>query len=173
MRILSLDLATKTGWALWDGSRIESGVQDFTRKRGESHGFLFWSFDRWLETVFIVGIDLIIYEQPATFRSGAANAIAHGLSAFLQKRCEQHGLAATVVNTMTLKKWATGSGRAGKEEMIQAARRRGFVHLDYIPDDNEADALLLLAYAIEKFGGTTCAAPGAAAPTHALSNGVR
>ena len=46
MRILALDLATKTGWALWDGARIESGVQDFTKGRGESNGMLLLKFNK-------------------------------------------------------------------------------------------------------------------------------
>jgi hypothetical protein len=33
--ILAVDLGTRTGWALWDGARTESGVQVFDLKRGE------------------------------------------------------------------------------------------------------------------------------------------
>ena len=43
----------------------------------------------------------------------------------------------------TIKKHATGTGNAGKAEMI-AARVRGFNP----QDDNEADALALLAWAV-------------------------
>ena len=45
----------------------------------------------------------------------------------------------------TIKKHATGKGNAGKDEMIIAAKSRG-----HDPkDDNEADALALLHWAIE------------------------
>jgi len=40
MKILALDTATKTRWAIFDsaaGKIIESGVQDFAKRRGESN----------------------------------------------------------------------------------------------------------------------------------------
>ncbi len=160
MRILALDLGTKSGWALWDGARIESGVQDFTKQRGESNGMLFLKFNRWLhETVYdhyihSVKDTLIAFEQ-AHHRGGAATEIAVGLMTRVLEFCARYGIEHTSVHSMTLKKFATGRGNASKEEMIQRVRRRGLVHLDYIPDDNEADALWLLIYALEKFGGET------------------
>lgn len=159
---MALDLATKTGWALWDGSRIESGVQDFTKRRGESNGMLFLNFNRWLEGQLALNqvmpparcVDLIVFEQ-AHHRGGAATEIAVGLMTRVLEYGARYGIDHTSVHSMTLKKWATGSGKASKESMIQAARRRGFTHLDYIPDDNEADALLILAHSIEKYGGAS------------------
>ena len=53
MRILALDLATRTGWA-WgnvykDGPFTpHSGVEDFSVRRGESPGMRFLRFDAWL-----------------------------------------------------------------------------------------------------------------------------
>jgi Holliday junction resolvasome RuvABC endonuclease subunit len=49
----------------------------------------------------------------------------------------------------TIKKHATGKGNASKEEMIAAARAKGFNPTD----DNQADALMLLCFAIEQEGG--------------------
>jgi hypothetical protein len=49
----------------------------------------------------------------------------------------------------TVKKHATGSGNAGKPAMIAAARARGF----NLTDDNEADALAILLWALETRGG--------------------
>ena len=49
-----------------------------------------------------------------------------------------------------LKQFATGSGRAGKEDMIHRATE---VFNKRILDDNEADALWLLEYAKEEFRG--------------------
>ena len=83
MRILALDLATKTGWALWDGARIESGVQDFSKKRGESNGMLFLNFNHWLSRIvnatagIPTPVDLLVYEQ-AHYRGGAATEICVG-----------------------------------------------------------------------------------------------
>ena len=52
MKILGIDSATKTGWAICDGGEITaSGVKDFTKKRGESNGILYLKFRKWLRAV--------------------------------------------------------------------------------------------------------------------------
>ncbi|MDH1428274.1 hypothetical protein N5J23_17280 [Comamonas aquatica] len=45
----------------------------------------------------------------------------------------------------TIKKHATGKGNAGKEDVIAAMRARGHAPAD----DNEADALALLHWAVQ------------------------
>lgn len=52
------------------------------------------------------------------------------------------------VNPSTLKKWATGSGRADKADMIAAAEARG----GRPANDDEADAYLLRAWGLELVG---------------------
>jgi Holliday junction resolvasome RuvABC endonuclease subunit len=49
----------------------------------------------------------------------------------------------------TIKRYATGHGNAPKQAMIDAARKRGFSPAD----DNEADAIAILLWAIETRGG--------------------
>ena len=49
----------------------------------------------------------------------------------------------------TIKRHATGKGNADKEAMIAAARARGFNPAD----DNEADAIAILFWALETKGG--------------------
>jgi hypothetical protein len=49
----------------------------------------------------------------------------------------------------TIKIHATGKGNAPKEAMVAAARARGFSP----SDDNEADAIAILLWAIETRGG--------------------
>lgn len=175
MRILALDLATKTGWALWDGARMESGVQDFTKQRGESNGMLFLKFNRWLHcigcynqglTSITANVDLVVFEQ-AHHRGGAATEIAVGLMTRVLEFCARYGIEHSSVHSMTLKKWATGKGNADKELMkVAAALRRHQISgapamkaivqaMAALMDDNEADAILLLGYAMEKFGGGT------------------
>lgn len=76
MIILSLDCATKTGWALIkDGRVFESGVQDFTKRRGDSNGMLFLRFRNWLGAMLDMGPALVAYER-AHHRGGAATEIA-------------------------------------------------------------------------------------------------
>lgn len=194
MNILALDLATRTGWALYENGRIMSGVQDFSKQRGESNGMLFLKFHRWLEQAGDVRFDsamlahgikseprfhLLVYEQ-AHHRGGAATEIAVGLVAHAQAFCAAWNVEHTSVHSMTLKKWATGSGKASKEQMCAAAMGYLIAAVESgsaadtsawrhrIADDNEADAILLLGYALEKYGeGTACNAQIAAATERA------
>lgn len=149
MNILALDLATSTGWALAENGRIESGVQSFAKARGETNGILFLRFNRWLDEVASVGgkarVRVLAYEQ-AHHRGGSATEICVGLATRVQEFCAKHGIECLPVHTATLKKHAVGIGNAKKEHMIIAASR--FVGRA-ITDDNEADALCLLKYALD------------------------
>ena len=49
----------------------------------------------------------------------------------------------------TIKRHVTGRGNADKQAVLRAIRERGFA----LNDDNEADALALLLWAIETRGG--------------------
>lgn len=58
--------------------------------------------------------------------------------------CELHQVPYQGVPVATIKKHATGKGNAGKDEMVATARSRG-----HQPgDDNEADALAILHWAL-------------------------
>ena len=85
-------------------------------------------------------------------RRHVATDAAHvygGLMATLTAWAELRGVPYQGVPVGTVKRHATGKGNAGKEEMIVAARARGFRP----SDDNEADALAILHWAIETRGG--------------------
>lgn len=151
--ILALDPATKTGWCLWSvdsGHIIESGVQDFTKRRGETNGLLFLRFRKWLSDM-MPDVGLLAYER-AHFRGGAATEIGVGLQTRIQEAAAEHGIEAAPVHTGTIKKWATGHGNASKEEMMA----RAVAYLGREPlDDNEADAVIIAAWAADEYGEPT------------------
>ena len=62
---------------------------------------------------------------------------------------ELRGVPYDGVPVGTIKRHATGKGNADKEAMIAAARARGFSPAD----DNEADAIAILFWALETGGG--------------------
>lgn len=162
MNILALDLATRTGWALRERGRTESGAESFEVKRGESPGMRYLKFNAWLDEVALIHgrdetkrVELIVYEQPFVMRSGAAAEISLGLATRVQEFCARHGIEHAAVNGSTLKKWTTGRGNADKVAMLEAVARRW----RRVDDDNEADAVALLYYALEELVPATVIAP--------------
>ncbi len=148
MNILALDLATKTGWATNAGGVKISGVQTFDIKRGESPGMRFLRCKAWLDEFRLLTgreTNVITYEQ-AHHRGGAATAVCVGFITIVQAYAAQHSIELMPVHTGTLKKFATGKGTANKEEMIKSAHKFGWSPMD----DNEADAQLLLEYALSE-----------------------
>jgi len=144
MRILAIDPGTHCGWAVSD---IESGVWDLSIKRNESADVRFVRLRNHLET--ILPVELIVYEEVQRHLGTYAAHIYGGILAILQTFCVDHHIGFCGCPVGTLKKYATGSGKAGKEEMIRAAAR--FFPDARIIDDNHADALCLLRWAQEQF----------------------
>jgi hypothetical protein len=146
--ILALDCATKTGWALIaNGKVFESGVQDFSRRRGESNGGMFLRFRSWL--LGMMGLyTFVVYEQ-AHHRGGAATEICVNLTGRVQEVAAEHNIEYATYHTASLKKWATGKGKGDKSEMIKAAQAKTGKEPQ---DDNEADAILLGLMAWEEYG---------------------
>lgn len=144
MRILALDTATRTGFATNCAGGVESGVMDFSLRRGESAGMRYVRFREWLNAMLAsLKPELVAYEMPGGhFLSGSAAEVAYSLVSRVQECCQVAGVDYVGVNPRTLKRYATGRGNADKAAMIQAARER-FERHD-LTDDNEADSLLIL-----------------------------
>jgi Holliday junction resolvasome RuvABC endonuclease subunit len=145
MNIFALDLATKTGWSTNIHGR-RCGVIEFPIKRGERPGMRFLRCRAWLNEMWRLldqQIEIIVYEQ-AHHRGGAATACCVGLVTEVQAFAAEHDIELMPVHTATLKKFSTGSGRASKQDMVKTAKERGWNP----QDDNEADACLLLEYAL-------------------------
>ena len=150
MQILSLDMATKTGWCFYDSETkkiIESGVQDFSKKRGESNGVMYLRFRGWLKLITdLHKPELIAYEQ-AHMRGGAATEICIALQTRAQERAVEIGIESIPVRANTLKKFASGKGNAGKDIMIKLATK--YLNRPVI-DDNEADAIHIARWAAKE-----------------------
>ncbi|MEY3740438.1 MAG: hypothetical protein RLZZ192_1114 [Pseudomonadota bacterium] len=149
--ILALDLGTTTGWGLAEvDGRITSGSQSFKPQRFEGGGMRFLRFKRWLTDIKQCSsdINLIVFEE---VRKHAGVDAAHAYGGFMGQLtawCEHHQIPYEGVPVGTIKKHATGKGNASKEQMIQAMQARNHS----VADDNEADALALLYWAIEMKG---------------------
>ncbi len=146
--ILALDLGTHTGWALHhrDGT-VASGTEHFKPGRFEGGGMRFLRFKRWLTELLTTSgaLNAVYFEEVRRHAGVDAAHVYGGLMAHLTAWCEHHNIPYQGVPVGTIKKHATGKGNAAKEEMLAAASRRGYAPID----DNEADALALLHWAVE------------------------
>ncbi len=146
--ILALDLGTTTGWALRDRTgRITSGSQSFKPQRFEGGGMRYLRFGRWISEIqtSVSELQFLYFEEVRRHVSTDAAHAYGGFLATLTAWCEHHGVPYQGVPVGTIKKHVTGKGNASKDEMMAAMRARG-----YLPtDDNEADALALLHWAIQ------------------------
>ena len=145
---LALDLGTTTGWALrgFDGL-ITSGTTSFKPGRYDGGGMRYLRFTNWLtELDRLAGpIEAIWFEEVRRHAGTDAAHVYGGLMATLTAWAELRGVPYEGVPVGTIKKHATGRGNADKQAMIAAARARGFSPAD----DNEADAIAILLWAIE------------------------
>ena len=73
--------------------------------------------------------------------------IGHELRGVIKQYCFYYGWKYVEVPPTTLKKWATGSGKASKGDMIEAAN----VYANgVVTSDDEADAILLRQYGLDQ-----------------------
>ncbi len=145
--LLALDLGTTTGWALRSSDgHITSGSESFRPQRFEGGGMRFLRFKRWLTELkgHADGIGALYFEEVRRHVSTDAAHAYGGFLATLTAWCEHHGIPYQGVPVGTIKKHATGKGNASKDEIIASALTRGHAPAD----DNEADALALLYWAV-------------------------
>ena len=146
VRILSLDVASTTGWAI---SRLEYGTWNFKTRADESMGMKLIRLRSKLEEVKnLMDFNLIVYERPA---GRFKKAIIHEakMLGLIEEWCETNKIAYRSYSATEIKKYATDKGTAGKPAMIKAAKDK----LDYTGnDDNEADALWMLELAKQEYG---------------------
>ena len=150
--ILALDLGTTTGWALrsHDGL-ITSGIASFRPGRYDGGGMRYLRFTNWLTELDRLSgpIAAIWFEEVRRHAGTDAAHVYGGLMASLTSWGELRGIPYEGVPVGTIKRHATGKGNAPKQAMIDAARAKGFSP----EDDNEADAIAILHWAIETNGG--------------------
>ena len=150
--ILALDLGTTTGWALRDAAgNITSGTVSFRPSRYDGGGIRYLRFRSWLDGIAAHAgqVGAVHFEEVRRHVGTDAAHVFGGLLATLSAWCEQCGIAYQGVPVGTIKRFIVGKGNADKQTMITAVRNRGFKPTD----DNEADAIAILLWAIETEGG--------------------
>jgi hypothetical protein len=193
VKILALDLGSRTGWARRDhGGPIAYGVWDCRPKSHQSAGFRLVQFKanflqlaRWNQHRgrLLDPPDLVVYElvmrhgRKGGIRTGTSAAHVYGaLQGSLLELCETLQLACQGLGVSELKKHATGRGNASKAHMRAPAlalirEANGPAALKLATDnlgEDAADAICLLDFARCRYSGpppvTPQASEGATCP---------
>jgi hypothetical protein len=166
MKILALDLATRTGFAHSNGV---SGTFDLSIRKDESSGMRLVRFEaKLLEIINSVGVDVIVFEAALAFGSRPAGMdpvrLQSKLQAIIERLVERSGkevgsqgwnlprMEHRSYTVQEIKKHAIPEkGRKrDKAAMVEAAKEK-WPDVE-IEDDNVADALFLLDLAKKELG---------------------
>ena len=158
--MLALDLGTTTGWALsLPDRRVTHGNVNFKPQRFEGGGMRYLRFRRWLDELLTMvapssslqGLGAVYFEEVRRHLGVDAAHAYGGFLATLTGWCEHQKIPYQGVPVGTIKRHVTGKGNACKSEMVSAVRARGYP----VADDNEADALAVLDWALAQSAGRT------------------
>lgn len=148
--LLSLDLATTTGWASLSMGIIKSGTIRFQHERDELHALRFFRFRKWLrEMLTTEKPDVVYFEAVRRHNSTDSAHMYGGLWATTIMECMIREIDYRGLNVVTIKKHATGKGNADKAAMVAAAKAKW--PDQNIKDDNQADALWILHLGLTKY----------------------
>ncbi len=144
--ILALDLGSRCGWAVTTPS-VASGVKEFRPGRFEGGGMVWLRFGAWLREIDETsgGVGVVVFEEVRRHLGTTAAHVYGGFLAHLAAWAEANRIPYQGVPVGTIKRHITGKGNAGKQAVIDAVRKLGFAPID----DNEADALALLDWALK------------------------
>lgn len=145
--ILALDLGMKTGWAIkGEDGTTTSGTRPFKNGRIEGSGMPFLRFEAWLNKLNAIHpVGVLYFEEVRRHLGTDAAHVYGGFMALLMVWAEENKIPYSSVPVGTIKMHITGKGNAGKPAVIEAVEKLGFSPVD----DNEADALALLDYAVK------------------------
>jgi hypothetical protein len=151
--VLALDLGSSTGWAVRAANGvIASGMQQFRPNRFEGGGMAFLRFNHWLSEIAESSgpLSAVFFEEVRAHAGTLAAHVYGGFLAHLEAWAEFRDVPYQGVPVGTIKRFIAGKGNADKQAVIAAVKARGFAPAD----DNEADAISILLWAIENYGST-------------------
>ena len=151
MKVLCLDLATSTGWAMGTTSSMPGDVRLGTfslRKQRHDLGLFFATYRSWLrDMIHDEKIHTVAFEAPILRGQTTISTTRklQGLAAITEMVCTDMAVGCAEEHLQTIKKTLSLNGRAKKPQMIAAAKARGFD----VADDNQADAAGLFLRVVE------------------------
>lgn len=150
--VVALDLATRTGFAVWVPScEIEYGHFVLPRTGDDVGRFLNEAKRQiWILMCKVNPLRSVVFEAPyvGTKTHQVTARKLMGLACVVEMLCSEFGIDCSEVNNASVRKHFTGVGRAARDEMkrlvLEEARARG-----YEPEnDDEADAIAVLDFTL-------------------------
>ena len=157
MKILVIDPGTWCGWAYYEGENspaieweehVNFGCWDLNPARGESVGYKYIKFVRYLES-FIRPTekpDIVYYEQVERHAGTSAAHTYGAIVGHLQSFCDTNKIPYKGIPVQVWKKFSIGNGNAKKDKILEEMKKL----FPKIQVQDEADALGILKYVIEK-----------------------
>ena len=139
MKIIAFDLGANFAWAR-NTNPLKAGSFVMKGPRAHRQGQLLTYLNSLFSLAF--NIEAVVYETPFA-RGRDATRSLWGIAGIIEACATNANIACVDVAVPTIKKFATGDGRASKEEMIKAAKKFGYKG----DNEHEADAVCLLKYA--------------------------
>jgi len=126
LTVVGLDLGNRSAWALvHSGGEVRTTGWFDTDRKGEGGGMKYWRFAKFVDELLDnLRPDVVAYEEVSGSPRGASNSVALRQMGILEAALARKGIPYASINPMTLKKWATGSGKSKKKDMIAALRSR-------------------------------------------------
>jgi hypothetical protein len=154
VKILGLDIATRTGWCRYDGAQYVTGVLDCSPKsKDEPEGARFLRMRRGIHYL-LADVDACVIER--TYSKGKRTAeVLNGLTAVALAEMDERGIEYAFVDASVLKSFARREGcdLATEWSMKEEMRRVASATLARDLSDDEADAWWLVRYWQEHFAG--------------------
>ena len=152
--LVGVDLSlAATGIARWDGAHLTTTTVGSKGKRGDNYNARGVRLVDLRSRILLEIPDraLVVIEGPA-YSAGADPSYFDraGLWWLLVTALQSRRHDVAVVTTSGLKKYATGKGNSGKDEVLAAVVKR-FPMVD-VTDNNVADAVTLAAMALDFYG---------------------
>ena len=152
MNLIALDIATSTGYAVMRNGAITSGQKSFATYGGQPVNQLFCKWEEWInERMYKDQIDICRYELiDFKFKSPEWQQIYLGMKAIMMSAAHKRGIRTKGYTVLDVKLAATGKPKAGKPEMVAAAKAQ-WPDIDIYGDD-QADALWVMFLAVNDLG---------------------
>lgn len=155
MNVLALDIAEKTGWCIRTDTILKSGVKLLKENPYDHPNIKLMNLDSLLNKILskIGKIDLVAYEEHDFIKGVRTTQALERLKGVMLLWCEKQRIPYMAIKVHEIKQEATGKGGGkgtDKEAVYQSALSRW--PDQNVKDDNQADALFIMAVTGKKRG---------------------